>query len=145
MRLRLALALGLLASPSQAQEPMPVHFDKVSCTPEQVAAGSTAGTPVVRTSSPSLELPTLKGPRPEPIFAPSQYYSAPLWAYLTFVVDTTGTIDLCTVRIVRQNEPKWTRAVLAVLEDYRYHPGQRDGAPVRVLIEEGVYYRPPFR
>jgi len=122
-----------------------VRFKDVSCTPEQVRGGAPGGNYVADTSAPDLQLPTPRMPRPRPSFVSPERNFVPLWVYLTFVVDTIGTIDLCTVRIVRQNEPKWTRAVLEALAAYRYDPGRRDGVPVRVLIEENWYFRPPFQ
>ena len=60
---------------------------------------------------------------------------------LLFVVDTLGTAEMCTVRIVRSAHPDLTRAVLKALPQSRFFPAERQGRKVRQRLEMSWVFR----
>lgn len=48
-----------------------------------------------------------------------------------FVIDSTGRIDMRSVRVVRSTDPEFTDAVMRVLPSLRFNPALIDGRPVR--------------
>jgi hypothetical protein len=55
---------------------------------------------------------------------------------LELVVDATGQLDPCDVRVVRETVPAWTDAVLRSLKKARYSPAQRYGLRVTVRVRQ---------
>jgi hypothetical protein len=53
---------------------------------------------------------------------------------MEFVVDTTGMIDLSTVRMLKSDHPLLGLAVYRALPDMRYEPARLGGRPVREII-----------
>ncbi|HSY82824.1 MAG TPA: energy transducer TonB [Gemmatimonadaceae bacterium] len=53
---------------------------------------------------------------------------------MEFVVDTTGVIDLSTVRMLKSDHPLLGLAVYRALPDMRYEPAHLGGRPVREVI-----------
>jgi beta-lactamase regulating signal transducer with metallopeptidase domain len=56
-----------------------------------------------------------------------------------FVVDTTGAVDISTLKIVRTAHPLFVEAVQKTLPQLRLHPAHVGGRPVRQLVQ--VLYR----
>jgi hypothetical protein len=52
-----------------------------------------------------------------------------------FVVDTLGVPEVATVRVVRSSNPRFTEAARARIVAMRYLPAQRDGHPVRQVVQ----------
>ncbi len=62
------------------------------------------------------------------------------------VVDSTGMVETETARIVRANNARFGRAVLAALPGWRYRPALKNGRPVRQLVlEQARQLRTPPR
>jgi TonB family protein len=59
----------------------------------------------------------------------------------TFVVDTTGTVDMRSVRILESNDPEFTASVRTALEGMRFRPATRGGRAVRQLVEQRFNFR----
>jgi len=141
MRLALLTLLFPVASLA-AQDTLVVDFKGVTCTAEQRAAGAfpSPDWPDSATLA-RVDPPRINAPLPENTFRPLASHSPPYWAHLTFVVDSTGRPDLCTVRVVRANEPRWTTHVLEHLTDLRYRPAFWDGRPRRLYVEQRFLFR----
>jgi hypothetical protein len=50
---------------------------------------------------------------------------------LSFVIDTTGTIDFCSFRVLRETSRTWTESVLEALLQWRFRPATVGGHSVR--------------
>lgn len=57
-------------------------------------------------------------------------------AEVEFVVDTNGTPELQTARIVRTTDQSFGQAVLTAVAGWRYKPAERDGHRVRQIVED---------
>jgi len=55
---------------------------------------------------------------------------------LELVVDATGKVDPCHVRLVEETAPAWTEAVLRALKTARYSPAQKYGLHVTVRFSQ---------
>jgi len=64
-------------------------------------------------------------------------------ALLEFVVDTTGTPDSATARVVRSTGQGYAAALLASLPHWRYAPARKDGRLVRQLVRQGYAWHVP--
>jgi len=97
-----------------------------------------AGGPVYRECAVERRARRLnQGERPEfrptdPPFGGAACYSAEI----EFVVDTTGTPELQTARVVRTNNPNFAEAVLVTLPRWRYQSARNNGLPVRQIVRE---------
>jgi hypothetical protein len=58
-------------------------------------------------------------------------------AEFEFVVDTLGVPELATVRVVRSSNRRFTEAARARIAAMRDTPAQRDGHPVRQVVQLG--------
>ena len=54
----------------------------------------------------------------------------------TYVVDTTGRVDVTTIRIMSSDHPGFTTSVQTALGEMRFRPATRRGKPVRQLVEQ---------
>jgi TonB family protein len=59
----------------------------------------------------------------------------------TFVVDTTGRVDLTSVQVLASNDPEFTESVRTALGEMRFHPATRGGRAVRQLVEQRFNFR----
>ena len=59
----------------------------------------------------------------------------------TYVVDTTGTVDLATIRVLASDDPRFTESVRTALGGMRFRPAVRRGAAVRQLVEQRFRFR----
>jgi TonB family protein len=59
----------------------------------------------------------------------------------TFVVDTTGRVDLTSVQVLASDDPEFTESVRAALGDMRFRPATRGGRAVRQLVEQRFNFR----
>ncbi len=57
-------------------------------------------------------------------------------AVLQFVVDTSGSPEPGTVRVVRANSPQLAQALIATMARWRFRPALKGGAPVRQVVEQ---------
>ncbi|HEY3287051.1 MAG TPA: energy transducer TonB [Gemmatimonadaceae bacterium] len=60
---------------------------------------------------------------------------------LRFVVDSTGTIDMSTVRVISATHSAFAKAVIAAMPRMKYRPASIDGHPVRLLVEQAFAFR----
>ncbi|MGH7471598.1 MAG: hypothetical protein ACRENP_26900 [Longimicrobiales bacterium] len=56
---------------------------------------------------------------------------------LVFVVDARGIPETQSARVVKATEPNLANAVLASLGQFRYQPAQKEGVPVRQIVQFG--------
>jgi len=59
---------------------------------------------------------------------------------LELVIDRTGRVDPCRVRVVAETSSVWTAAVLKALKKARFSPAQRHGVAVAVRAIQQVPY-----
>lgn len=59
----------------------------------------------------------------------------------TFVVDTTGAIDMSSVHVLESNDPEFTASVRTALGGMRFRPATRGGRAVRQLVEQRFNFR----
>lgn len=59
-----------------------------------------------------------------------------------FVVDTTGHVEMSTVRVMRSSHPAFTAAVRAALPTWQFRPAAVRGHAVRQLVQMPVWFTP---
>ena len=59
----------------------------------------------------------------------------------TFVVDTTGQVDMASVQVLASDDPEFSESVRTALGEMRFHPATRHGRPVRQLVEQWFNFR----
>ena len=59
----------------------------------------------------------------------------------TYVVDTTGTVDTATIRVLASDDPRFTESVRMALGGMRFRPAVRRGTAVRQLVEQRFRFR----
>ena len=59
----------------------------------------------------------------------------------TYVVDTMGTVDTTTVKVMQSDDPRFTESVRAALGQARFRPAIRAGKTVRQLVEQKFRFR----
>ena len=57
-------------------------------------------------------------------------------AVLRFVIDSTGLIDMTTVRVMSATHSAFARAVLQTMPKMKFRPASIAGRPVRLLVEQ---------
>jgi len=60
-----------------------------------------------------------------------------------FVVDTTGRVDLHTVKVLKSTHPAFTAAVEAAIPGWQFQPASVGGRPVKQLVQLPVAFAPP--
>lgn len=55
---------------------------------------------------------------------------------LRFVIDSTGLIDMATVRVMSATHSAFARAVLEAMPRMKFRPASMAGRPVRLLVEQ---------
>jgi TonB family protein len=56
--------------------------------------------------------------------------------YAQFVVDTTGSVDMTSIRLLSSAHPAFSASVLEALADMRFRPAKRGHVKVRQLVEQ---------
>jgi hypothetical protein len=59
----------------------------------------------------------------------------------TYVVDTVGTVDTATVRVMYSDDPRFTESVRVALPQMRFRPAKRAGKTVRQLVEQKFRFK----
>jgi len=59
----------------------------------------------------------------------------------TFVVDTTGQVDIASVEVLASDDPEFSESVRTALGEMRFHPATRHGRAVRQLVEQRFNFR----
>src|SRR6185369_8882740 len=59
----------------------------------------------------------------------------------TFVVDTTGQVDMASVEVLASDDPEFSESVRTALGEMRFHPAKRHGRAVRQLVEQRFNFR----
>jgi TonB family protein len=60
---------------------------------------------------------------------------------MSFVVDTTGKIDMPSALILKAPDARFLPAVIAALPDMRFTPAKLDGHRVRQLVSQPYYFQ----
>jgi hypothetical protein len=132
-----AILLGACASrsgPARAQAP------GRDCTPAATAAEDTSpiyGQEAVNEKA--LALPSGRPPR-----APQEILNAPRRheARAEAVVDTSGRVEPCSIRLVSATNQAWGEAVMRWARGARYQPARVGGRPVRSRVIMGLVWEP---
>ena len=59
---------------------------------------------------------------------------------MQFVIDTTGRVEMASVRLLASTHELFARAVTTSLRDARFTPGRIGGRPVRTLVERSFRF-----
>jgi len=59
----------------------------------------------------------------------------------TFVVDTTGPVEMTSVQVVASDDPEFSESVRTALGEMQFRPATRGGRPVRQLVEQRFNFR----
>jgi TonB family protein len=62
-------------------------------------------------------------------------------AVLRFVIDSTGLIDMATVRVMSATHSAFVRAVLEAMPRMKFRPASIGGRPVRLLVEQTFSFK----
>ena len=101
----------------------------VSCTAAQLEAGSKPDSNAAQgVIAPVQERPFA---RPKELVSP---LAGPDTTVLRFVVDTTGAIDPCSMRVLQESSRRWTESVAEVVFPARFAPARFQGRPIRYVI-----------
>ena len=58
-----------------------------------------------------------------------------------YVVDTAGTVDTTTVRVMYSDDPRFTESVRVALAQMKFRPARRAGKTVRQLVEQRFRFK----
>ena len=61
--------------------------------------------------------------------------------HATFVVDTTGRVDMTSVQVLASDDPEFSESVRTALGEMRFRPATRGGRAVRQLVEQWFNFR----
>jgi TonB family protein len=122
-----------------------VSLDKSSTTAEQFQLDF--GDPLKTTRTPPSDTaadagpwpkPTNRGPRYPPDLRGSEVDGDVL---MRFVIDSAGTVDQATIRVLRSNDREFTESVQAFLRRARFEPAHRNHRPVCSLVDMPFEFR----
>lgn len=77
-----------------------------------------------------------------PLFYPAEPLVPKAKVVLMLVVDTNGTVDRGTVKVLSSPDPAFTAAAKAMVYNSRYRPGQLRDLKVRVLMQQELAFKP---
>lgn len=59
---------------------------------------------------------------------------------LRFVIDSTGRVDMTTVRVIHATHKLFSQAVIAAMPKMKYRPASIAGRPVRLLVQQSFTF-----
>jgi len=62
-------------------------------------------------------------------------------AVMRFVVDSTGLVDMSTVRVMSSTHAAFAKAVIVAMPRMKYRPASIGGKPVRLLVEQAFTFK----
>ena len=134
------LLLFALAGKGAAQGPSPdprvLIPPGVFCNAAQLEAGTKPDSNVTHGVTPPVQQRPFARPK-EPVSP----LAGPDSTLLRFVVDTTGVIDPCSMRVLRESSRWWTESVAAVVFPARFDPAKFQGRPIRYIITFGYRFQ----
>lgn len=101
----------------------------VSCTEAQIEAGAKPDTNQTHGIIPPVQHRLFARPR-EPVSP----LAGPDTTVIRFVVDTTGAVDPCSLRVLRESSPWWTERVAEVVLPARFRPATSGGRAIRYVV-----------
>lgn len=125
------LLLVVLVARGAGQGPVPQSLVPPGgwCTAAQLEAGSKPDSNATHGIIP----PVHKRPFARPRLALSPL-AGPDTTLLKFVVDTTGEIDPCSLRVLRESSRQWTESVVEAILQGRFLPARSQGRPIRYVF-----------
>lgn len=101
----------------------------VSCSEAQIEAGANPDTNQTHGITPPVQL------RP---FARPRLQALPLagsdTTVIRFVVDTSGAVDPCSLRVLRESFPWWSESVAEVVLPAKFRPATSAGRAIRYVV-----------
>ena len=79
-----------------------------------------------------------RGRRPTPEFSPRPPVRECYNVVVAVVIDERGMPVPATARVVRSNDSHFTQAVLNTIPAWRFTPAEKDGLPVKQVVEIGL-------
>lgn len=101
----------------------------VSCTAAQIEAGAKPDTNATHGITPAVQLRPFAPPR-----QPASPLAGPDTTVIRFVVDTSGAVDPCSLRVLRESSPWWTESVAEVVLPARFRPATSGGHAIRYVV-----------
>lgn len=107
-----------------------------------VASGVVGGTGPVQTDQPYFDFQVEKqagimpGNRPPPYPSVLQSANVEGQVLATFVVDTTGRVDMSTFRIIESDHDLFSNAVRGHMPNMRYYPAETGGRKVKMWVQQ---------
>ncbi|HJR36058.1 MAG TPA: hypothetical protein VJ817_13970 [Gemmatimonadales bacterium] len=127
------LLLFALVATGAGQGPGPVSRvvvpPGVSCTAAQLEAGAKPDSNTTQGVTPPVQKRPYARPK-EPVSP----LAGPDTTLLRFVVDTTGAIDPCSMRVLQESSRWWTESVAEVVFPARFVPAKVAGRAIRYVI-----------
>ena len=132
-----ATVLGACASRNDLAPAQPLRRD---CTRAATAAEDTS--PIY--SQEAVNEKAIALPSPRPPRAPQEILNAPRRheARVEAVVDTSGRVEPCSIRLVSTTNQAWGEAVMRWARGERYQPARVGGRPVRSRVIIGLLWEP---
>jgi TonB family protein len=139
MRLAIALfALGVATAPgAQTPAQVPDSSGRLATLPgaqcDSTRSDRLADSTII--SLDSADVPP--GMRITPfIIVPDSLHHRYARTVLELVIDRTGRVDPCRIRVLEETTPAFTAAVLLALKKTRYSPAQRHGQVVAIRVKQ---------
>lgn len=139
----LLATMGLTRPDDAAAQERPARLFSFPECPPPVSADPGPVTVHMGDKPPRYDLPVLTTRSPTPDLPPELDPATPQRLVLSFILDTAGRVDLCTVTVLQHTDDAWTDAVAVVLPHIRYRPGRLGARPVRVEVQQAFTYHPP--
>ena len=108
----------------------------VSCTEAQIEAGGRPDTNATHGITPPVQLRPFARPR-----QPASPLAGPDTTVIRFVVDTTGTVDPCSMRVLRESSAWWTESVAEVVLAAKFRPATSGGRAIRYVVTMRYQYQ----
>ena len=129
-----------LVSRGAGQGPGPVPRSVVppgtSCTAAQLEAGAKPDSNATQGVTPPVQKRPFARPK-EPVSP----LAGPDTTLLRFVVDTTGAIDPCSMRVLQESSRWWTESVAEVVFAARFIPARAGSRPIRYVVTFSYRYQ----
>jgi len=121
---------------------IPGRPDSPSTAGAGVPDGDGAGTPysAAQVERPAVALTGNARPRYPAVLEEARVSGAVI---VQFVVDTSGRVDLSTVRILEASNELFAASVRAVLPQWRFRPARAGGRTVKQLVQLPLLFRMP--
>jgi hypothetical protein len=130
------LFLAMLVLPAGAAGQVAVVPPGVSCTAAQLEAGAKPDSNQTYGITPPVQQRPFARPR-----EPASPLAGPDTTVIRFVVDTTGAVDPCSLRVLRESSAWWTESVAEVVLPAKFRPAKSGGRAIRYVVTFSYRYQ----